>query len=162
MKRMLTLAALFAGTVALAGRVPGQAAGLVTTLPEKSEWKGTLTQDGKYKGKAAKLDFTFVLKITARNGDTFEADLIEESGEMKVTYLVKGTVTQQEGDATGKVHDIKFTSIDTPKLVRKTEAIINVKYDGTLKDTKLEKGTWELITSDADNNVKGTFEFSKQ
>ena len=164
MKRMLTFAALFAGTVALAGRVPGQGVAAADPLPSGSVWTGELTQTGKYKGMdGAPPKFDCKLTITEHKmGEkAFKAELYEKAGDLELTYLVEGTVEAVNESMLEKGYKVEFTSKNA-KDVKKTQAFLNIPYTATLKDQDMTEGKWDYPTNTEDTTIKGTFKFSKQ
>lgn len=121
-------------------------------------WKGKLTQKGEFKGTGGgPPEFDCELTITKRDGEKFEADLSEKTDELKVTYLVRGTITLVDKSNKDKGYKIEFESIGS-KDVENTEAITKIPYTGTVKDKKI-KGTWKYPANEDGTTLEGAFEF---
>jgi len=121
-------------------------------------WKGKLTQKGEYKGMGGVPPlFDCEFTITKRDGEKFEADLFEKTDDLKLTYLVRGTIKPVDKDNLEKGYKIEFESIGS-KDVENTEALIKIPYTATLKDKKL-KGTWKFPANDDGTTLEGDFEF---
>lgn len=121
-------------------------------------WKGKLTQKGEYKGQGgAPPEFDCEFTVTKRDGEKFEADLFEKTDDLKLTYLVRGTVKPIDKDKPEKGYTVEFESVGS-KDVENTEALIKIPYTGALKDKKL-KGTWKFPANDDGTTLEGTFEF---
>ncbi|MBP3954722.1 hypothetical protein J8F10_05415 [Gemmata sp. G18] len=121
-------------------------------------WKGKLTQKGEFKGMGGgPPEFDCALTVTKRDGEKFEADLVEKTDELKVTYLVRGTIALVDKDNKDKGYKIEFESVGS-KDVENTEAITKIPYTGTVKDMKL-KGTWKYPANEDGTTLEGTFEF---
>ncbi|HEY1190919.1 MAG TPA: hypothetical protein VGE74_25025 [Gemmata sp.] len=121
-------------------------------------WKGKLTQKGEYKGAGgAPPEFDCEFTITKRNGEKFEADLTEKTDELKLTYIVRGTIKPVDKDKPEQGYKIEFESIGS-KDVENVEALVKIPYTGTLKDKKL-KGTWKFPANDDGTTLEGAFEF---
>lgn len=105
-----------------------------------SKWKGTVTQKGTFAGGGeGPPAFEAVLTVTKREGDTFEAELWERSGEIRLTYLVKGEIGRT---AHGKGYTVAFKSVSA-KDVSNTSPILGTPYTATLAGRTL-KGTWAV------------------
>jgi hypothetical protein len=136
------------------------AAGLgATPLPELdpflpgTKWGGTLTQKGTFgRGAAGPPSFDTVLTVTARYGDRFEADLAESSGDVRVTYRVKGSITPVAG---GVGYAVGFKSISTTGAVN-TNPVLGVPYEGILAGKSL-RGTWRVSPNGPGTLVEGDF-----
>ena len=111
-------------------------------------WTGSLVQRGG--GPRA---FDCALEVTARDGDTFEAELRAKTGAQEVTYLVRGTIKPVAGRDRTKWHAVEFTSFGA-KDVKNTGAVLGVPYTASLTGKKLA-GIWK---SD-EHKIEGDFEF---
>ncbi|AWM37708.1 hypothetical protein GobsT_42760 [Gemmata obscuriglobus] len=123
-----------------------------------SVWKGKLTQTGEYKGQGGvPPEFECELRILRRDGEKFEAELIERAGERKLTYLVRGTVKPVDKSKSGQEYRVEFVSVGS-KDVANTEALIKTPYTATLVGQKI-KGTWKFPANDDGTTLEGAFEF---
>jgi hypothetical protein len=150
---MLRVAGVFAAT-AVVGTLA--AAPLPATDPflPGTRWHGTLTQKGEFGGGATGPPaFRTVLKVTARDGDRFEADLAETSDEIRVTYHVRGTITSA-GD--GKTFAVRFRSTGASGA-RNTNPILGIPYEGALAGKAL-RGTWRAPPHRDGTKVEGEFQ----
>ncbi len=121
-------------------------------------WKGKLTQKGEYKGAGgAPPEFHCEFTITKRDGEKFEADLFEKTDELKLTYLVRGTIKPVDKDKPEKGYKIEWESVGS-KDVENTEAITKIPYIATLQGKKI-KGTWKHPLNDDGTTIEGAFEF---
>ena len=119
-------------------------------------WKGKLTQKGEFKGAGGGPDaFDCEFTITKRDGETFEAELYETTGDLELTYVVKGTI--KPADAKNKGYKIEWESVGA-KDVKNTTEITRIPYTGTVKDKKI-KGTWKHPANDEGTTLEGDFEF---
>ncbi len=160
MNPVLKLTSAVAVLVALAAGAPVQAAPAKDGDPllKDTVWKGKLTQKGEYKGAGgAPPEFDCEFTVTKRDGDKFEAELFEKTDDLKLTYLVRGTVRLVDKDKPEKGYAVAFESIGA-KAVENTEAIIKIPYTATLKDKKL-KGAWKYPANDDGTTLEGTFDF---
>src|SRR5687767_3459637 len=97
-------------------------------LPEKSEWKGKLTQRGKIMGmKELPPEFETVLVVTKRKDAEFECELREKTPDSFVTYLCKGKVTPAEK---GPVK-VEFESVGVKAANENFVSVPKVPYTGT-------------------------------
>jgi hypothetical protein len=118
-----------------------------------TKWKGTLTQRGTFAGGGTgPPEFAVVLTVTHRDGNTFRADLREEAGDIKLTYVVKGEIART---ADGKGYAVTFSSVEA-KDVTNTAPILGVPYTGTLAG-RAWKGTWKIPRTAAGTDVEGDF-----
>ncbi len=121
-------------------------------------WKGKLTQRGEYQGVGGSPpEFDCEFTITKRDGEKFEAELFEKTDDLKLTYLIRGTITPVDKDKPGKGYKVEFVSKGA-KGVENTEAILNIPYTATLQGKKL-KGTWKFPANDDNTTLEGTFDF---
>jgi hypothetical protein len=119
-----------------------------------TKWAGKLTQRGTFAGGgSAPPEFDCVLTVTKRDRATFEAGLREQSGGLRVTYIVKGEVTLL---GHGKGHAIAFRSVDAKDVVG-TSAILGIPYTGTVSGRTM-KGTWRHRTADG-TDIAGDYSF---
>lgn len=149
--RLLAIAGLLTAGVAFAAPVP-KGAGEADPLAKDSVWIGKLTQRGGGPD-AYECEFT----ITKRDGEKFEADLYEKSGQLELTYLVRGTVTPADPKDAKKGFKIEFKSYEA-KDVKNTSEILNVPYTGKIEGKKIT-GTWKLPDDSEFGNLEGDFEF---
>lgn len=117
-----------------------------------SAWRGKLTQKG-----GGPMVFQCELKVTKRDGESFEAELHEKSDTIELTYLVKGTVKQADPKDRKKGYKVEFESYDA-KDVQNTTAILKVPYTATLTGKAL-KGTWKVPDDNKFAPLEGDFEF---
>jgi hypothetical protein len=121
-------------------------------------WKGTLTQKGEFMGVGdVPPEFECVFTVTKRDGDKFEAELFEMTKNLKLTYVVRGTVKPTDKDNPDKGYRVEFESVDS-KDVENTEAITKIPYTATLKGKTL-KGTWKYPANNEMTTLEGTFAF---
>ena len=128
-------------------------------LPVGSKWKGTLTQKGEIGGVETPLELETTLTVTKRDGDKFEAELFETTRNLRLTYVVRGTVRPIDRNNPEKGWRVEFESVDS-KGVENTEAITKIPYTATLKG-KVLKGTWKYPANAEGTTLEGTFEFEK-
>src|SRR5262245_31494111 len=115
-------------------------------------WKGKRSQRG-----GGPTGFDCEMKVTKRDGETFEAELYEKSGVIELTYIVKGTVKPVDPMNKEKGYKVEFTSFDAKDL-KNTSAILEVPYKGTLSGKTL-KGSWKLPEDSEFGQLEGDFEF---
>jgi len=121
-------------------------------------WKGKLTQKGEFRGAAGAPDsFDCEFTITKRDGEKFEAELLEKTGDLELTYLVKGTIKPVDPKNKEKGYKIEWESVGA-KDVKNTAEIVGIPYTGTVKDKKI-KGTWKHPPDDEGTTLEGDFEF---
>jgi hypothetical protein len=121
-------------------------------------WKGKLTQKGEFKGAGGgPPEFDCEFTITKRDGEKFEADLYEKTGDLELTYVVKGTIKPADPQNKEKGYKIEWESVGA-KDVKNTTEIIKIPYTGTVKDKKI-KGTWKHPENDEGTTLEGDFEF---
>jgi hypothetical protein len=148
---MLRAAWVLAGT-ALAGGLA--AAPLPDTDPfvPGTRWAGTLTQKGTFGGGVqGPPAFRTVLTVTARDGDRFDAQLAETADDVRVTYLVKGTITPASD---GKGFAVRFRSVAANQEWN-TSPVLGVTYTGSLAGKSL-RGGWRAPPSGG-AKVEGEF-----
>lgn len=120
-----------------------------------TKWVGKLTQRGEFAvGGVGPPEFDCVFTVTKRDGNTFEAELKEQTQTLKVTYIVKGEVAAAPD---GKGYVIAFTSVDA-KDVAGTSALNDIPYTGTVSG-RVMKGTWKYAPANTATNVSGEFSF---
>ncbi|MBM3980152.1 MAG: hypothetical protein FJ304_07675 [Planctomycetes bacterium] len=112
-------------------------------------WRGRLTQ---HNGATV---YDCVFTVTSRTGANFEAALYEKTGDVELTYLVRGTVAPQYAGDTG--FRIEFTSFDAIN-VKNTLVMIGVPYTGRLEGSRM-KGTWQVPDGSVYGKLQGDFEF---
>jgi hypothetical protein len=117
-----------------------------------STWRGKLTQRG-----GGPTLFECELKITRRDGESFEAELHEKSDTIELTYLVKGTIKPADPKDKKKGYKVEFESYDAKEL-KNTSAILKVPYTATLSG-KAMKGSWKLPDDNEFAPLEGDFEF---
>ena len=121
-------------------------------------WKGKLTQKGEYMGAGGvPPEFDCVFTVTKRDGETFEAELFEKTPDLKLTYVVKGTIKPADPKDKGKGYRIEWESFDA-KGVEGTTAVTKIPYAGTVKDRTM-KGSWKHPANDEGATLAGEFEF---
>ena len=119
-----------------------------------TKWKGKLTQKGTFAGGVeGPPSFDILLTVTARDDHHFAADLTEESPGIKFTYLLKGTVTPDSGEAKG--YRVSFKSVGA-KDVSGTTPIVGIPYTGTVSGAAL-RGTWKLAKAGPGQDLAGDF-----
>jgi hypothetical protein len=121
-------------------------------LPVDCVWAGKLTQNG-----GGPTEFECEFKITKRDGEKFEAELHAKTGELELTYLVRGTLEWVDLKRKEKGYKIAFKSYEA-KDVKNAGAIIGVSYTATLENKKI-KGMWKVPDDSPFNNLTGDFEF---
>lgn len=147
----VAVSVVVAGGYAAAAPVP-KGANDNDPIPVGSAWAGKLTQKG---GGPTEFDCDF--KITKRDAEKFEAELHAKTGELELTYLVRGTLEWVDPKNKEKGFKIAFKSYDA-KDVKNAGTIIGVSYTATLENKKI-KGTWKAPEDSPFNNLNGDFEF---
>jgi hypothetical protein len=121
-----------------------------------TRWVGTLSQRGTFgAGGVGPPAFRTVLTVTGRDGDRFVADLAEDAGDIRVTYVVKGTVTTAR-DGPGLV--VRFRSTDA-RNAENTLPVLGIPYTGLLVGRQV-RGTWRIPPNATGVNIEGDFELT--
>lgn len=152
--RLVAALGFVAGGTALAAPVPANAPD-GSPIPTGSVWKGKLTQEG-----GGPIEYEAVFTVTKREGEKFEASLYEKTGEIELTYLVRGTVAPIDPKNKDKGFKLEFKSYDA-KDVKNVSEIVGVPYTGTVEGKKI-KGTWKLPPDSEFGNLSGSFEFEAE
>jgi hypothetical protein len=151
---------LLAGTVAtpLQAGHPGDRTD-EDPLPLESQWKGKLTQRGATPdGGLFPLELNAVLTITQRRDNEFEAELREYSGNLDITFLVRGRIAQ----GAGKNLVLTFQSHDVKGVPNAAIYYLNVPYTANLGGEQI-KGAWtyEEKEKEKDTALSGEFHLKR-
>lgn len=150
MGRVFAVAAVVFVAVAWVAAAPARPADPVLV---GSKWVGKLTQKGTFAaGGAGPPEFRTTLTVTERAGDSFAAELREDTDAIGITYVVTGEVVRSPD---GKGHRIDFKSV-AAKDLRQTTAILGVPYTGSVAGRAMT-GTWSLRAADEPTAIDGEF-----
>jgi hypothetical protein len=126
-------------------------------FPVQSEWKGKFTQGGTTpEGGLHPPEVNAVLTVTERAGNNFEAELREYSGNLDITFLVRGRLSR----GPDKSLALEFKSHGVKGVPNVAIYYLNVPYHAKLTGDAL-KGSWTYEEKDNETSLAGEFDLKR-